>query len=179
MAIINVKGYEFNAITIKDSYGRRAQQFKNNIITSLRALGLTEDDVEVELERVAIKRVPASATWYVEGMRLHYSYKACEKYVENLYVVSKIIEFEVNAILEDKKTIEQFITDFTEEEDIEEERKKARELLGVDEDSLDFEQMSKNYKKLAKELHPDMPTGNTEKFKAINRAHKMLKRELE
>jgi len=31
---------------------------------------------------------------------------------------------------------------------------------------------------LAKETHPDMPDGDTEKFKMINRAHKILKREL-
>jgi len=28
-------------------------------------------------------------------------------------------------------------------------------------------------------LHPDMPNGNVEKFKEINKAHKILKRELE
>ena len=39
--------------------------------------------------------------------------------------------------------------------------------------------INKKYKELAKEHHPDMPGGNTEKFKAINHAHKTLKRELE
>jgi len=39
--------------------------------------------------------------------------------------------------------------------------------------------ISKKYKDLAKKLHPDMETGDIDKFKAINRAHKMLKRELE
>lgn len=179
MVLIKIKGYEFDARSIKDSFNRRSQKFKNNIINDLRKIGVIEDDIMVKLEPIAIKRVAASASWYVEGFRLHYSYKAGKNYVENLYVVSKLIEFEVKAILEDKKTIDQFITDFTEEKEVEEERKAARELIGVDEDSLDLDLINKKYKNLAKDLHPDMSTGNTEKFKALNRAHKILKRELE
>lgn len=176
--MVKLKGYEFNAISIRDSFNRRAQRFKNKIISTLRIIGLTEDDICVDLEPVAIKRVPASASWYLEGFRLHYSYKAGTKYVENLYVVMKIIEFEVNAVAEGKKTIDQFIRDFTEEKDVEEERKAARELLGVDSETLDLDHISKEYKRQAKDLHPDMPNGDTEKFKALNRAHKILKREL-
>ena len=109
MVQITIKGHEFNAITIKDSYSRRSQKFKNNIIVSLRSLGLTEDDVELELEPIAIKKVPASVSWYINGFHLHYSYKKCDKYVENLYVISKLIDLEIKEILEGKKTIEEFI----------------------------------------------------------------------
>lgn len=179
MAMIKVKGYEFNAISIRDSYMRRAQKFKNNIITTLRAIGLTEDDVDLELEKVPFKRAPASVSWYLEGYHLHYSYKAGTKYVENLYVVSKVIEFEVQEIIEGNRTISEFINAFSEENEVEEERKAARELIGVDSDSLDLIEISKKYKKLAKESHPDMPNGDIDKFKALNRAHKILKRELE
>ena len=35
------------------------------------------------------------------------------------------------------------------------------------------------YKELAKKHHPDMPSGNLEKFKEINNAHKTLKKELQ
>ena len=177
--MIKIKGYEFNAISIRDSFNRRAQKFKNNIIRNLRAIGLTEDDIEIDLEPVPIKSAPASASWYVEGSHLHYSYKAGSKYVENLYVVSKLIEFEVKELVDGKKTIEQFILDFTEEHDVEDERKAARELIGVDPDSLDLTLITKKYRDMAKELHPDMPNGDTEKFKALNRAHKILRRELE
>ena len=176
--LVKIKGYEFNAITIRDSFNRRAQLFHNNIIQTLRSIGLTEDDIDIQLEPVAIKRLPAKAVWYVDGYKLHYSYNAGTKYVENLFVVSKIIEFEVKEIISGKKTIDQFIFDFSENDEVEEERKEARKVLGVDEDSLDFELMSKQYKKLAKESHPDMPNGNTERFKMLNRAHKILKREL-
>ncbi|MBN1175670.1 J domain-containing protein [Candidatus Woesearchaeota archaeon] len=176
--MINIKGYEFDAITIKDSFNRRAQKFKNNIIEKLRSVGVPSDDVIIDLEPVAIKRLPASATWYIEGSHSHFSYKAGSKYVDNLYVVSKIIEFEVKAVLSGEKTIDEFIADFTESHEIEEERKWARELLGFEEDSLDFEGMHAKYKQMAKDLHPDMPNGDLEKFKELNRAHKILKREL-
>ncbi|MBS3114183.1 hypothetical protein J4448_03705 [Candidatus Woesearchaeota archaeon] len=32
---------------------------------------------------------------------------------------------------------------------------------------------------MAKKYHPDMPEGNVDKFKEINRAHKILRRELQ
>lgn len=178
MTLIKLKGYELNTINIRDSFTRRALRFQNNIIQTLKQIGLTEDDVYIELEPVAIKKAPASASWYVEGYHLHFSYKACNKYVENLHVVSKIIELEVNEIIAGNKTIDQFIKDFTEEKDVEKERKDARELLGLKDDELDFELINKQFKKLAKEWHPDMSTGDVEKFKALNRAHKILKREL-
>lgn len=178
MAIIKLKGYEFNALVIKDSFNRRAQKFKNNIIENLRMLGVVTDDVIIDLEPVAMKKLPASATWYIDGSHCHFSYKAGDKYVDNLYVISKIIEFEVNSVLTEEKTLDEFIRDFTESKEIEDERKEARAMLGFEEDSLDFEGMHKVYKQMAKDLHPDMPNGDLEKFKALNRAHKILKREL-
>ena len=32
MAIIKIKGYDIHTVTIRDSYDRRAVQYKNNII---------------------------------------------------------------------------------------------------------------------------------------------------
>jgi uncharacterized LabA/DUF88 family protein len=178
MAIVKIKGHEFNALVIRDSANRRAQQFKNNIISNLRVFGLTEDDIEIELERVAIKRVPAKVEWYQEGQNLHYTYKAGAKYVDNLYVVSKVLELEIKAVINGEKTIEEFVREFSEDEDVEEQRLKARELIGVEPDCLDLVEINKKYKKLAKEAHPDMPNGSTERFKELNNAHKILKREL-
>ncbi len=178
MATLTIKGHTFNAFIVKDSFNRRAQIFKNTIIESLGKIGIKEDQTDIHLEVFALKRGPASATWYMDGYRLYYSYNGSLKFVENLYVVMKVIELEVNALLKGEKTAEEFIRDFTEDRDIEAQRKEARELLGVDSDSLDMELINKKYKLLAKEHHPDMG-GNPETFKAINRAHKMLKRELE
>ncbi|MBI5390109.1 J domain-containing protein [Candidatus Woesearchaeota archaeon] len=178
MATITIKGHTFNAVLAKDSFSRRALQYKNNLIKVLSKLGLTPDDIEIELEPFAIKNVPASATWYCEGYRMYYSYKASGKFVDNLYVVYKVIEFEVNDVLEEKKTFEEFLLDFTEKDDVEHMRKEARELLGVEHDTLDLDLINKKYKELAKKHHPDMPDGDTEMFKKINHAHKILKREL-
>ena len=64
MTTINVKGHEFAAMSIKDSFDRRALQYKNKIIAALRKIGLTEDDIDIELEAVAAKTAPASAALF-------------------------------------------------------------------------------------------------------------------
>ncbi len=179
MATITIKGHTFNAFIVKDSFNRRAQGFKNSIIQALGKIEIREDQTDIPLEVFALKRAPASATWFMDGYRLYYSYNGSLKFVENLYVVMKVIELEVNALLNGEKTAEEFIRNFSEDHDIEAQRKEAREILGVEPDSLDLELINRKYKLLAKEHHPDMPGGNPETFKAINRAHKMLKRELE
>ena len=179
MTRLKIKGHEFSAFTVKDSPSRRAVQFRNNILSSLRKIGLTEDDVDVEIETLAVKKTPASASWYVDGHHLYYSYNGAAKFVENLYVVSKIIELEVDALLNERKTLHEFIAEFSEDKDIGDKRKEARKALGVDEDTLDLNVINEKYKSLAKAHHPDMPNGNMEKFKEINNAHKTLKRELE
>ncbi len=178
MTTVNIKGHEIKIMPIGNSFSRRAVQYHNNIINALRKLGLTEDDVEIKMERVAIKRVPASASWYFEGNHMHFSYSSCNKFVENLYVVLRVIECEIEALINEEKTVEEFIDDFSEDSDITQQRKQAREILGVDEDSTDLDLINKKYKLMAKDVHPDMPNGCVETFKKINRAHKTLKREL-
>src|SRR3989344_5289443 len=94
MTKLKIKGYEFDAIIARDSFNRRAVQYTNKIIDTLRKIELTEDDVDIPIEAVAMKKAPASATWYFDGYRLHYSYAASDKFVDNLYVVFKVIEIE-------------------------------------------------------------------------------------
>jgi len=175
---ITIKGHEFTAITARDSFNRRAQQYGNKIVETLRRIGLTADDIDVPLETVAIKKAPALATWYFQGFRLHYSYNGANRFVDNLYVVLMVISLEADDLINGEKTVDEYIREFAEEKDVAEQRKKARELLGVDDDCIDISLINKRYKILAKECHPDMPNGETEKFKALNRAHKMLMREL-
>ena len=178
MTKFNIKGYEISIIPIKNTFDRRAQQYKNNIIANLRKLGLTVDDIELELEPAAIKKVQASVGWYFENEYLYYSFNRANNYAENLQVISKVIELEINALINETKSVEDFICDFSEEQDIEEIRKNARKTLGIDENSTDIEEINKKYKDLSKELHPDMPNGCLESFKKINTAHKTLKKEL-
>ncbi len=178
IAKITVKGYEFEAVSITDSFNRRAMQFKNKIITSISRLGLTVDDVDIELEPNGIKKAPASVSWFFDGWHLHYSHNSRNKYVENLYVVFKVVDFNITALIEGRMTIDDFLKEFSEDIDIAKKRKEARVALGLDHDVNDLNVIDKAYKNLAKKHHPDTETGDAEKFKEINRAHKMLKREL-
>ena len=150
MTKLNIKGHKFNEFRVKDSSSRRAVQFRNNIINSLRKLGLPENDVEVEIEPLASKKSPAAASWYIKGHHLYYSYNRAAKFVENLYVVSKVIELEVDALIKEKKTLKEFISEFSEEKDVFNKRKDARKTLEVDEDTLDLDLINKKYKILAK-----------------------------
>lgn len=179
MAKVNIKGHEFEAVIAKDSFNRRAVQYANKIIGTLRKIGLTEDDIEIPIEAVAMKKAPASATWYFEGYHLHYSYTASGRFVDNLYMVFKVIEHKVNGLLNEGITINDFIAEFSEDKDVKKQREEAREILGLSKDTIDLEIIDKRYKELAKHHHPDMESGDTDKFKAINRAHKILRRELQ
>ncbi|MFH1134411.1 MAG: J domain-containing protein [Nanoarchaeota archaeon] len=178
MATITVKGHVFEPVIIKDSFNRRATQCKNNIIASLRRLGLTADDIDIELEPNGIKKAPASVSWYVDKQHLHYSHGSRSKYVENLAVVFKVIDLEITALLDGRKTIEEFMDEFSEDIDVAKKREEARDALGLDHGVDDLKVVDKAYKDLAKKHHPDTENGDTEKFKEINHAHKILKREL-
>lgn len=109
---------------------------------------------------------------------MYYSHNMQSKFVDNLHVLFKVIEIESNLVLSEKKTFDDFISEFREDSDVDDKRAEARKFFGVDPDLNDIEIISTKYKAMAKELHPDMPTGDTEKFKQLNIAHKILKREL-
>lgn len=176
--MIKIKGCEFKHIAVRDSYNRRALQYKNKIISHLKNFGLTEDDVDIPLEKIAFKKVQASASWYMWDQHLFFSYNGSPKFVENLAMVAQVIEHFLHLLGENELTQEEFLKMFKEDSDIIKQRINAREVLGVEEDSTDFETMHKNYKELSKEHHPDMPNGNTEIFQKINAAHKILRKEL-
>ncbi len=176
MAIVRIKGYEFNAMTVTNTYQRRAVQFHNNIINTLKQIGLTEDDSKIPMNKGIF--AGAEADWYFNGQNMHYSYKQSKKFAENLFVVSKIIELEVEALVSKKITLEEFTSHFVEDKDVDKQRLEARKTLGLELETMDMEEINKAYKKLARKHHPDMENGCHEKFKEINVAHKILKREL-
>lgn len=179
MTKLKIKGHEFDAVIARDSFHRRAVQYSNKIIETFRKIGLTEDDVDVPVEAAAMKKSPASATWYLEGYRLYYSYGAADRFVDNLYAVFKVIDLEVAALLNEEKNINDFISEFSEDKDVKKQREEARDALGISHDVTDMCTIDKKYKELAKQHHPDMQDGDLDKFKAINRAHKILRRELQ
>jgi hypothetical protein len=178
MTLVKIKGHEINTIVVKDSFNRRAVQFQNNIIELLNKISVVEDDIEIPMENVALKKAPASVSWYFDGHYLHYSYNACNKFVENLYVVQKVLEIEIGNLIDGEKTVEDFVFEFREEEDVADRRKDAREVLGLEHNEMNIDIIDKAYKNLAKEHHPDKEGGDVIKFKEINHAHKVLKREL-
>jgi len=178
MALVRIKGHDIVIPVVKDSFNRRALQFKNNICELLSKIGVVRDDIDIPWENAAFKKAPASVSWYFDGHNLHYSYDMCSKFVENLYMVQKVLEIELEALAEGDKTLDEFIAEFREEEDVVGRRKEARETLGVGPDEKDINVIDKAFKTLAKEHHPDKPNGDTAKFKEINKAHKILKREL-
>jgi len=177
MAKIKVKGYEFESVLVKDSFSRRAVQFANNIIKSLGKIGIIPDDIDLKLEPNVMKKAPAFVSFYVDDKHLHYSYNLMNRYVDNLYVVFKVIDLSINSLIEEKITVEEFLSEFYEDKDVAKKRKEARTTLGLDENVNDLSVIDKAYKNLAKKHHPDLD-GDTEKFKDINNAHKILKREL-
>ena len=73
MPKINVRGAEFNFNPIRDSHNRRAQQFHNSIISSLKKIEVSEDDIEISLEANCRARAPAFCDWYFDGFNLHFS----------------------------------------------------------------------------------------------------------
>ena len=178
MDIIRIKGHEFKLPPIRDSYDRRATLFKNEIIATLKKIGVPEDDIDIKLPRNARLGAPAKAGWIFDGHYLQYDYKRQPKYIENLYLVWKVIQKEVELFASEQKTVNDFLHEFTKQDDLEKVRKEARQTLNVAENETNIELITKRYKTLAKEHHPDSDGGDQEKFKKISNAFQVLKREL-
>lgn len=175
--MVVIKGHEIKIVNTKGAFNRKALQFSNSIISFLKSVGIDERDIEVPLERIALKKAKASVTWYVNNHRFYCSHNLQGKFVDNLYVLYKVIEAEVNLVVSKKNTLEEFFANFKEDENVDVKRIEAREYFGVAHDETDWSVINKKYKTMARELHPDMSTGDTEKFKKLNNAHKILKRE--
>ncbi|MBI2144704.1 J domain-containing protein [Candidatus Woesearchaeota archaeon] len=174
-----IRGRTIEAVAVRDSFSRRATQYKNKILQAFKNAGIPPDSVDIPEERAPMRKLPAQVSWYAQGSYCHYSYARSNNYTENLHVIMRLLEQELQAVSEGTKPAEEFIKEYAEDDDVTEKRKEARKTLGVDEDCMDFATIDSQYKKLAKDAHPDMPNGSTEEFKKINNAHKTLKRELE
>jgi hypothetical protein len=174
---MKTRGFEFDLVPIKDSYHRRAVQISNKIAESLSKLGLTSDDIDVKEQKIPLLPGEANATWFIMGHKCHYSHSQQTRFIDNLQVVAKVIEMEVELVVSGRKEATQFIFDYEEKDELSDDRKKARTILEVPDDCKDFELIDSQYKKLSKQAHPDLG-GDVEKFKEINWAHKTLKREL-
>ncbi len=175
---IKVKGHEIKPFNRKLGSFRRAQIIANGITKILRKMGVHEDDIEIPLQKLVIRKVEASVEWWYEEYYLYFSYKLAGSFIENLHVIAKAIELQAAAVEAGDMTMDEFNRSFAEDNNIKEQRKNARKTLNLAEDCLDVEIINKQYKLLAMKHHPDRPEGDHEMFKKINNAHKILKREL-
>ena len=173
--MLSVKGFEIPEYKLQGSAGRRSVMYKNSIIATLRKIGVVEDDITVDLIPIAIQRKPAMVSWYFEDSHLYFSFTKFN-FIGNIHVISKVLEKYVEALLSGERSANEFIGDFSEDEDVEKKREQARELLGVG-DSKDMKDIDAKFKQLAKDHHPDKG-GDIKKFQEINNAHKLLRREL-
>ncbi len=176
--MVLVKGHDIVLSPIRDSFGRRATQIENKIVAILKPLGVERHSIDIPMQVLAQRKMPASVSWYFEGRNLKYSYGLMPKFVENLAMVERVLHLEVARLLSKEILVDDFVREFTEDEDVVAQRAEARKTLCVKPDEMDIEVINKNYKLLAKKYHPDMPDGDHECFQRINMAHKLLKKEL-
>ncbi|MBU3923672.1 MAG: J domain-containing protein [Nanoarchaeota archaeon] len=175
--MVKIKGNEIEEPSISDSFDRRAVKIANGIMATLKLLGIERDNVEIPMERNARLKAPASVEWYFEGRNLKYTYNLMPKFIENLYIVDKVLGLEVGKLLDEEISLEEFQREFSEDDDLGEQLVSAREVLGVGVEEKDFGVISKRYKDLAREYHPDVG-GKHEEFLKINAAHKLIRKEL-
>ena len=176
--MLKIKGNEIAEPNIKDHFDRRAVQIQNHIIATLKRLKMNKDHIDIPMERNTRLKATASVSWYFEERNLKYSYSLMPKFIENLYVIEKVLDLEVSKLLNGEISLDQFQREFSEDDDLETQLIEARKTLGVAEDETDFELISKKYRELAKKYHPDMPDGDHYLFQKINAAHKLIKKEL-
>ena len=93
----------------------------------------------------------------------------------------ELIKLEVAMVLGGKKELLEFYQTFTEDSNrktIGKDIAEAKKVLGLNEDEKDLDKINLAYKRLAKEHHPDMEGGSMEEFQKINKAHKLIKKEM-
>jgi len=178
--IYSVCGHEFKLKITKSAYDRKAVLFANNIIDELKKLGITRDDVEIKTNVIGNKNVPAVLEFWADGHYLRFSFGQTKRFIDNLFIILELVKLEVELVLTNQKNIHEFYHVFSADsgrKEIKKDLNEARKTLGIDDDEKDPEVINKIYKKLARSHHPDLG-GDLEEFQKINKAHKLIKKEL-
>ncbi|MFP4401812.1 MAG: DnaJ domain-containing protein [Candidatus Nanoarchaeia archaeon] len=177
----SLKGHEISLKITKSGYNRKAVIFVNNIVNDLKKIGIQRDDVEIKIPSLANRNMPAVLEFWLDRHYCRYSYSMAKRFIDNLYLISKLIEIEVREVIDGKKDIQEFYSLFTESsksvKSLESDLKDAKLLLELDENEQDVETINVAYKKLARKHHPDLG-GSMEEFQQINKAHKLIKKEM-
>ncbi len=180
MTTYTVKGHQIEGRITKSGYSRKAIVYENNIVNDLKKLGIVRDDIKVLTDAVGNKNIPAELEFWVKGHYCRFTYSMTKRFIDNLYIISKLVELEVKEVLEEKKDIHEFLNVFIENGDRKEIAKElieAKKILRLDEKEEDVEVINQAYKKLARKAHPDLG-GDLETFQKINKAHKLIKKEM-
>ncbi|MDA3854819.1 MAG: DnaJ domain-containing protein [Candidatus Woesearchaeota archaeon] len=180
MSIVKVKGHEIEVKVTKSGYDRKAVLYANSIVEELKKLNVTRDDVEIKTNILGNKNVPATLEFWSDGHYMRMSYTMTKRFIDNLYIIMELIKLEVNEVLNGKKHISEFYQTFSEDSSrkkIGKELDAAKKALGLNEDERDVDKINQVYKKLARSHHPDLG-GDLEEFQKINKAHKLIKKEM-
>lgn len=180
MSTVKVKGHEIEVKITKSGYDRKAVLYANSIVEELKKLNIPRDDVEIKTNILGNKNFPATVEFWSDGHYLRMSYTMTKRFIDNLYVILELIKLEVNEVLNGRKHISEFYQTFSEDssrKEIKKELNAAKKALGLDEDEKDVDTINQVYKKLARSSHPDLG-GNLEEFQEINKAHKLIKKEM-
>lgn len=181
MNTVSVKGHEISVKVTKSAYDRKAVLFANNIIDELKKLNIIRDDIKIETNVLGNRNVPATIEFWAQGHYSRFSYSMTKRFIDNMYVIMKLVEIEVELVLSGKKQMSEFFHVFAADSDRKEIRKdleNAKKTLGLSDDEKNLEVINKAYKELAKVHHPDAPNGDLEEFKKVNKAHKLIKKEM-
>jgi len=180
MTKYTVKGHQIEGKVTKSAYDRKAVMFANNIIDELKKLEIPRDQIEIKTNTIGNKNFPATIEFWAGGHYLRFSYSMTKRFIDNLYIIMKLVELEVQEVLNGEKDLHNFYHTFTEDgnrKEIAKEIKQAKLDLGLNEDEQDLETIEKTYKKLARSSHPDLG-GSLEEFQKVNKAHKLIKKHM-
>ena len=136
--MVFIKGHEIEPPRISNSFDRRALQLENSITSNLRQIGVERHQIKVNMQKMAQRKHLASVKWYFNGHNLQYSYALMPKFVENLFIIDKILKIEVERLVSKEIIADDFIREFSEDDDLTEQRIEARKTLCVKEDEMDF-----------------------------------------
>ena len=176
---VEVNGKKIKIRPGKSRFTRTAYQITQDILKSFRRVGIEEEHLEILQPRnILHSQKSAEIKWYVNGENFYYKADRQDRYVDNLGVISKVIEQDVYAICNGMKSFGQVMNQFRLGYDPEGKKiLNPRQILGIPNDIKDLDYITFKYKQLAKEAHPDRG-GSKERFQEINEAYKILKEEL-
>ena len=178
--IVMINGKKVTIKPTKSRFTKTAFQMSQEIYSALQKIGITKEFVDLTLCRNPLKSgEPAQISWRVNDKDFYFQCNKQDRYVDNLGVITKVIEQESYAIRNGLKTftqvMNQFVIGF---EEGGEKILSPREIIGVDSKCNDLEYIKFKFKQKAKELHPDNG-GNVNLFQKLNLSMEILEKELE